>query len=130
MGGSKGSSYEVTLVLLKTTNSKLETIISKSGTFSSELSQYRGRNRYYGFKVLFDSSIHLNKNTVHVIMASITGPPSCMGVKGQAIVQSSDVTFNFSSTYDSINIGDPHDDTSMNNDTSERGGQFTEFLFN
>ena len=72
----------------RSTSPLVELIPEVKGTFSSRLLEYKG-STYYGFKVLFDSSVALKKNTSYVISASITGPPSWKGVGGIARVQSS-----------------------------------------
>ena len=91
--GSNSNYYLVTLELWDR-HSK-SPLISKTGTFSSELLEYNG-SCYYGYKVLFDSSVHLKKDTWYLIGASITGPPaSWKGLEGTEIVHSSGVTFKF-----------------------------------
>ena len=88
--GSNSNDYTVTLLQLwdRSTGPLVELISQVKGTFSSRLLEYKG-SIYYGFKVLFDSSVALKKNTSYVILASITGPPSWKGVGGIARVQSS-----------------------------------------
>jgi len=93
------------------------TIVSKTGTFSSKLLQYKSSN-YYGFEVLFDSPVNLRENLSYRIEALIAGPDSWSGCSGMGTVNLSGVKFSFSSScYLSINP------------TNCEGGQFPEFLF-
>ena len=119
--GSNGNDYTVTLELWDKTTGLLVGITSRiTGTFSSRLLKYKGSN-YYGFKVLFDSSVALKKNITYIISATITGPPSWKGVGGIARVQSSGVTFHFNQDCHSIPPG-----ILISN---QLVGQFPEFLF-
>ena len=116
--GSNSNDYTATLQLWDISTGPLVELISQvEGTFSSRLLEYKG-SIYYGFKVLFDSSVALKKDTFYLIAAFITGPPSWKGVGGNASVQSSGVTFQF-----------PQSITSYNVKTNQQYGQFLEFLF-
>ena len=92
--GSNSNDYTVTLKLWNNTGPLVELIPQVTRTFSSRLLEYKGCT-YYGFKVRFDSSVALKKNTSYMISASINGPPSWKGVGGAASVQTSGVTFQF-----------------------------------
>ena len=116
--GSNGNDYTVTLGLLDVSMPPFQFITQVTGTFSSRLLEYKG-STYYGFKVLFDSSVALEKNTEYKIAASITGPPSWKGVGGTVSVQTSGVTFQFHL------CGFNPDGVRSN----ELVGQFPEFLF-
>ena len=120
--GSNSNDYTVTLQLWDRSTGVLVELISQiiTGTFSSRLLEYKG-SIYYGFKVLFDSSVALKKNTSYVILASITGPPSWKGVGGIARVQSSGVTFQFDQDCFSISPGILR--------SNQLACQFPEFLF-
>ena len=119
--GSSSNDYTVTLQLWdRSTGTLAELIPEVKGTFSSRLLEYKG-STYYGFKVLFDSSVALKKNTFYVISASITGPPSWKGVGGIARVQSSGVTFHFHHSFFIITSGILK--------SNQLVGQFPEFLF-
>ena len=117
--GSNSNDYTVTLELWHLSMPPFLFITQVTGTFSSRLLRYKG-STYYGFKVLFDSSVALDKNTEYKIVASITGPPSWKGVGGTARVQSSGVTFWYphSGVYFPYGIR-----------TNQLVGQFPEFLF-
>ena len=119
--GSNSNDYTVTLQLWdRSTGLVVELIPEVKGTFSSRLLEYKG-STYYGFKVLFDSSVALKKNIFYIISASITGPPSWKGVGGIARVQSSGVTFQFHQGCFSIPPGILR--------SNQLVGQFPEFLF-
>ena len=114
--GSENNNYNVALEI-KDANSN-SCVVSKAGSFSSERLQYKDGS-YYGFEVLFDSEVHLKRNTVYRIEALISGPRSGKGDGGLSTVIWSGVTFTFSSQNDFLG----------GNGTSQTGGQFPEFLF-
>ena len=93
--GSNSNDYRVTLKLYEKTWSLWSPIPSQvTGTFFSRLLKYKGSS-YYGYNVWFDSAVHVKKDILYIIEASITGPPSWKGVGGTESVQSSGVTFKF-----------------------------------
>ena len=113
--GSENNTYAVDLDLTNTENTSV--VVSKTGTFSSELLQ-SDQCSYYGFRVLFDKKIILNKNTTYCIRASILGSPSLHGLRCVRSVQCSGVTFTFeNSRYPNTN------------GTTVTQGQFAELLF-
>ena len=113
--GNENSTYSVDLDL---TNAEGTSVVaSKTGTFSSELLQ-SDQSSYYGFKVLFDKKINLNKNTKYSVRASIGGSPSLYGFNCVSSVQCSGVTFTFENSR--------HPNT---NGTTVAQGQFAELLF-
>ena len=90
--GSENNTYSVDL---KVTNTKsTSVVVSKIRTFSSELLQ-SDQCSYYGFTVLFDTKIILNKNTTSRIRVSILGSPSLHGLNCVSSAQFSVVTFTF-----------------------------------
>ena len=111
--GSKDNSYTVTLEVKNASNNT--TIVSKSGTYSSELLTYKRNFEYYGFQVSFDSGAHMKKNTTYHIEALISGPPSGYGTVGPQTITKSAVTFRFYNLEGSS--------------TSIYSGQFSEFIF-
>ena len=111
--GSKDNSYTVTLEVKNASNHT--TIVSKSGTYSSELLTYERNFEYYGFQVSFDSGAHMKKNTTYHIEALISGPPSGYGTVGPQTITKSAVTFRFYNLEGSS--------------TSIYSGQFSEFIF-
>ena len=114
MFGSPNNDYSVTLELKEGGNNPA--VVSKTGTFFSELMEYPNGN-YYGFEVLFDAEVECKKNTSYRIEALISGPPSWDGNVGSSTVVCSGVTFTFSG-----------DDTNGNG-TCDAYGQFPEILF-
>ena len=116
--GSENNSYTVSLEIKDASDiDNLCLLVSKSGTFSSKLLQYK-RDNYHGFEVLFDSPVDLKKNTKYKIEALISGPMSGNGVSGSSTFLCNGVTFTFL------------DYTSRpNNGTTSTLGQFPEFLF-
>ena len=104
--GSENNTYTVTLNLNEISTG--ETVISKTGTYSSTLLQCKDLS-YYGFEVLFDSTgADLRKNNKYCIEANIVGPPSGSGENCLLKGEESGVTFTF---------------------PAGSRGQFSEFLF-
>ena len=113
--GNENSTYSVGLDLTNPEGTAV--VASKTGTFSSELLQ-SDQSSYYGFKVLFDKKIILNKNTKYSVRALIVGSPSLYGFNCVSSVQCSGVTFTFENSR--------HPNT---NGTTVALGQFAELLF-
>ena len=114
--GSENNTYSVDLEVINTESKSV--LVSKTGPFSSELLQC-DKGSYYGFEVLFDTEIILDKNTTYCISATISGPASLYGQHCVSSVHCSGLTFTFTSA--------PEYPT--NQCTSEVGGQFPELLF-
>ena len=112
--GSENNDYTVTLEVKD--NSDNSTVVSKAGTFSSKLLQYKSSN-YYGFEVLFASAVKLKRYTSYQIEALISGARSWKGDGGMCTVESSGVAFTFSCS------------RLHSNGTGQLMGQFPEFLF-
>ena len=113
--GSENNNYSVSLDIKDSTSE--EVLVSKTGEFPSK--QIQGEKcSYYGFQVLFDEKITLNKNTKYAIWAKITGPDSLRGDNGIGSVKCREVTFTFMKRRNS-----PY------NGTTVQYGQFPELLF-
>ena len=112
--GSQNNDYSVILTI-KETGSKV-VLACKTGTFSSKQLQHANGN-YYGFEILFDSTIACKKNYKYEIEAKISGGLSWNGVNGVRTVVCSGVTFTFTFNAHSTN------------GTSVERGQFREILF-
>ena len=112
--GSENNSYTITLEVKVSSNNS--TLVSKTGTYSSKLLQYKSES-YHGFEVLFDSAAVLKKKTQYQIEALISGPQSGRGEGGSSTVEAG-VTF----TFETIS-------RSNSNNTCNARGQFPEFLF-
>ena len=115
--GSENNDYSVSLTI-KETSSHLALAL-QTGTFSSKPLQHANGN-YYGFEILFDSSVECKTNTRYTIEAFISGPLSWKGIEGDNIVACSGVKFTFMKTANNIH---------GNNGTSVITGQFPEILF-
>jgi len=93
------------------------TMVSKKGHFLSELLQCK-IGSYFGFKVLFDTGVVLEKNVTYGIEARISGPNSSRGGDGVGSVLSPcGGTFTFTES------------ESLGSTTSVAYGQFSELLF-
>jgi len=91
------------------------TLVSNSEIFSSKLLQHAN---YYGFEILFDSTITCRKNIKYEISAVISGSTTWIGrLIGLWTVVCSGVTFTFTG------------DRGEGNGTSAPHGQFSEILF-
>ena len=111
--GSENNEYSVTLTI-KETGTKLP-LATKTGTFSSKLLQHANGN-YYGFEILFDSTVECKKNTKYAVKAVISGRRSWKGIDGVSSVVCSGVAFTFTNN------------TNSTNGTSVVEGQFPEIL--
>ena len=112
--GSEDKSYTVTLEVKNASSNT--TIVSKSGTYSSQrLLNGLFHSNYYGFQVSFDYGAYIKRNTTYHIEALISGPPSGHGTNGRETIIRSGVTFRFSNLEGSS--------------TTTYFGQFFEFIF-
>ena len=93
--GSEDNSYTVTLEVKNASSNT--TIVSKSGTYSSQPLLHNGlfRSNYYGFQVSFDYGAYIKRNTTYHIEALISGPPSGHGTNGLETIIRSGVPFRF-----------------------------------
>ena len=114
--GSENNQYTVHLEVKDCTYFPSTVMVSKSGTFTAKVFQYKSFP-IHGFDVLFDGPVRLKKRTTYRLEALISGPPSLMGTDGLSAVRSSGVTFQFSSS------------DLVANRTSKSVGQFLEFIF-
>ena len=93
-----------------------ECLSRKSGTFLSVPVKSKPVS-YYGYNILFDHPVLLNRAVRYNVEAHISGANSCLGVYGKEDVASSGINFHFRTC------------CSSNNGTDEKRGQFPEFLF-
>lgn len=90
--GSENCSYSVDLEIHAASS---ESILAwKRDKISSEL-LCSGFGSYYGFEVLLDVPVALEKNTIYCVKAKLTGPCSMYGNLGIESVSCSDVRFEF-----------------------------------
>ena len=112
--GRESNEYPVTLTI-KRAGQPYQALVYETGRFPSKLLQYSNGN-YYGFEILFASTVKCQKNTKYEIRAVLSGPPSWKGSDGVSSVVCSGVTFTFTN-----NAG--------SSSTSTGIGQFPELLF-
>jgi len=112
--GSKNNKYSVTLRI--NDYSKNEYVVSKTGTFSSELIKAE-RVSYYGVYIFLEPAVIIRKSCFYRFEASISGANSCFVQDGRESVSCSGVTFRFENSSESTN------------GTKVGLGQFPEFLF-
>ena len=79
--GSENNQYTVNLEVKDCNYYPLMVMVSKSGTFTAKVFQYKSFP-IHGFDVLFDSPVHLKKRTTYKLEALISGPPSLKGTDG------------------------------------------------
>ena len=113
--GREKNSYSVELEVVDAKRKTILTSKTETGYFSKLLQGEK--STYYGFEVLFENKIPLNKSTSYGIRALISGSPSLGGVNCVGSVQCSGVTFTFS------------DSVFSSNGTDVKQGQFAELLF-
>ena len=113
--GSENSKYFVTIRIKKLDVSG-ENLKSVSGKFPSVLIEGEFHS-FYGFRILFDDPIVIERGIRYRITASISGPNSCFSRNGQKFVTCSGIKFRFEATSED-RIG-----------TGVAQGQFPELLF-
>ncbi len=112
--GSQNNKYSVTIHIKNYSEGKY--IFSKTGTFSSTYIKSEPIS-YYGFKIIFDPPVIIQRAASYRFEASISGSNSCCGLKGKSSVVCSEVRFTFDNSGES------------SNGTNVGRGQFSEFLF-
>ena len=110
--GSEGGEYTVSTEITDTKSGL--SLAKTSGTYSCEKDM---DHAYYGFDVLFNSPIILEREKKYKIVSVITGPSSVRGENGKTKFETEGVGFTISDSYDSTN------------GTDFRTGQFPGFLF-
>jgi len=91
-------------------------VVNRIGCFSSQNLPYKS-SCYWGFEVLFDAPIMIEKSTRYSVEAAISGSFSWRGLGGENTIQCSGVCFHFENSGQS------------DNGTSVMKGQFPGFLF-
>jgi len=114
------------VILIINTNTPYDSVYAtKSGKFSSKRIQFQS-TFYYGYDILFDSPVKLEKDVKVRVLAVIDGPDSLYGVGGSSSVQCHGVTFSF------FSVDEDREYTCsppLTNGTDAENGQFAEFLF-
>lgn len=112
-----GNQNEKYSLHLKVTDLSCSSVVgNRIGCFSSQNLPYKSSS-YWGFEVLFDIPIIIQKSIRYSVEAAISGSFSWRGLGGENTIQCSGVCFNFENSGQS------------NNGTSVMKGQFPGFLF-
>lgn len=110
--GSENSQYTVKLQIYENSTTNGEKACTE-GAYSSDPEQ---TDDYYGFDVTLNKAVPLKKDTVYMVEALLSGPPSGYGSGGKTNVQCGDVTFTFMDDVSPVY-------------SKCRAGQFAEILF-
>ena len=125
MFGSEIGDHIVILRIINTNTPYDPVCAKKSGKFSSTHIQFQS-TFYYGYDVLFDSPVKIEKDVKFRLLAVIDGPASLYGIDGSSSVQCHGVTFSF---FDVDRDKECTYVPTLCNDTDVENGQFAEFLF-
>ena len=110
--GSEGGEYTVSVEVKDTTNGF--SLVKQTGTYSSEKDE---TDVYYGFDVMFDHPVCLEKGKAYDIVSLIKGPPSLHWTCGKESVEALGIQFSFSSS------------DASSNGTKRKSGQFPALIF-
>ena len=110
--GSAGGEYTLAIEVKDATSGS--SLVKQSGSYSSEKDEMHA---YYGFDVMFNHPVHLERDQTYEIVSLIKGPNSWYGEKEKGSVECQGVQFTFSGS------------GASNNGTSKSRGQFPSFLF-
>ena len=114
--GSRGSAYHVSLKLYlfsSESNDAFPQLYSVDSSFITDIEKHNG---YYGFDVVFDDLIPLQRDVNYKICAKISGSDSWRGSSGLRVVDCNGIQFRFRRVESA-------------NGTNESMGQFAEILF-
>ena len=110
--GSEGGKYTVSLEVKDVANGF--SLVKQTGTYSSEKDETNG---YYGFDVMFDHSVSLERGKTYEIVSLIKGPSSWRVISGKCTDEVEGIQFSFSRS------------SASRNGTDESGGQLPAFIF-
>ena len=110
--GSEGGKYTVSLEVKDVANGF--SLVKQTGMYSSKEDERKG---YYGFDVLFDHPVCLEKGKRYEIVSLIQGPPSWDMTTGKKFVKVKRIQFLFSCS------------VSSRNGTNVSSGQFPAIIF-
>lgn len=113
--GKDDNNYSVALEVINASDKS--SLLSQTGNFTSEPVRDFKVGDYEGFEVIFDTPVHIERNTRYRVKALISGRPSMRGAGNYRRTGCSGVYFTF------------FDDEGRNNGTHQKKGQFPEFLF-
>ena len=110
--GIKGGKYTVSLEVKDTINGF--SLVKQTGTYSSEKGE---TNVYYGFDVMFDHPVWLERDKTYEIVSLINGPPSWSVINAKKSDEVQGIQFSFSSS------------AASGNGTNVNSGQFPALIF-
>ena len=111
--GSESGEYTVSLEVKDVANSGFS-LVKLTGTYSSEKDETNG---YYGFDVMFDHPVCLERGKTYDIVSLIKGPSSWRLIKGKNSYEVEGIQFTFRKS------------ASSGNGTDVRRGQFPSVIF-
>ena len=111
--GSESGKYTVSLEVKDVANSGFS-LVKLTGTYSSEKDETNG---YYGFDVMFDHPVCLERGKTYDIVSLIKGPSSWRLIKGKNSYEVEGIQFTFRKS------------ASSGNGTDVRRGQFPSVIF-
>ena len=88
--GSEGGEYTVSIEIKDATSGSI--VVKQSGSYSSEQDKVHA---YYGFDVMFNHPISLEKDKNYEIVSCIQGPNSWYGIQGRESIECQGVRFTF-----------------------------------
>ena len=112
--GSEGGIYTVSLEVRRKDGAIGDSLVKQTGMYSSEKDETNG---YYGFDVMFDHSVSLERGKTYEIVSLIKGPSSWRVINGKCTDEVEGIQFSFSKS------------SASRNGTDESGGQLPAFIF-
>ena len=112
--GSEGGIYTVSLEVRRKDGAIGDSLVKQTGMYSSEKDETNG---YYGFDVMFDHSVCLERGKTYEIASLIQGSSSWRVVRGKYTDEVEGIQFSFSKS------------SASSNGTNESSGQFPAFIF-
>ena len=112
--GSEGGIYTVSLEVRRKDGAIGDSLVKQTGMYSSEKDQTNG---YYGFDVMFDHPVSLERGKTYEIVSLIKGPSSWRVISGKCRDEVEGIQFSFSRS------------SASRNGTDESGGQLPAFIF-
>ena len=112
--GSEGGKYTVSLEVKTNDKAIGGSLVRQTGMYSSEKDETNG---YYGFDVMFDHSVSLERGKTYEIVSLIEGPSSWRVIRGKYTDEVEGIQFSFSKS------------SASSNGTHASSGQFPAFIF-
>ena len=112
--GSEGGKNTVSLEVRMRVGPLVFSLVKQIGVYSSEKDETNG---YYGFDVMFDHSVCLERGKTYEIVSLIEGPSSWRVIRGKYTDEVEGIQFSFSKS------------SASSNGTHESSGQFPAFIF-